>query len=253
MGAWARILAFAFVTLSLALTVDGVVTTSPATAPTSRPFTFHSPQGYQLTLPAGWWAASADQVQRENRSLVKREAQAQNSIDAIFYRGSADLPRAMVRAQVAHYRSNSEPDEKEMRRIAQRFVHGDSSAKEDLTPQARQLAQRVQTTEGEFDATTLTFSFDASINDEILGRIKQQSIGHFGHTALVVVSCYAQEKALAAVEPEFRQIQQSFRLDADERYQGGSWGRMSIILGIAVLALIYLVFRLTYRRARSRP
>jgi len=244
----------ALLTIAAAMPVQprAAPSTAPSTAPSAKPWVYRSKTyGYQITLPAGWSVVPQAELKRELGQMVSKSAEAKYEMNAVFYLGENDSRRAMVQAQVHRYASNSEPDARQMRLIMQNFA-GTDSAGRDLTTRASNLAKEATVSEPKLDVGNRIFTFDAVLPHPVLGNIRQRVVGHFGHTEMVAVSCMAPENEFPALEREFLQIQESFRFDKSAAYQGRPWSQMTAIIVASILALVYLVFRLGFRRRRRR-
>jgi hypothetical protein len=231
-------------------------TTHPATAPTtatSRPaFTYHSrANGFSLTFPPGWATVPAEELRSDLTRQVKAGADARYTIDAAFYRGESDARDALVDVQVVPYSSNSEPDAAEMQWMMQRFASTDAAGR-DLTTRAQRLSQRISQTPPQLDLQSRSFKFEVVVPHPGLGSVRQRMIGHFGHAALLVVTCQAPQRTFDSREAELRQIADSFRFDAAAAHQEGGGQKLSIILITAILAAVYLGLKISLRRRRGR-
>jgi hypothetical protein len=211
---------------------------------------YHSPNGFSLTVPDGWTEiphaeieSMAAKLLRQNNNLV-HDAGFQPAGQPWFM-----YPYALT--QVIHYPTTRPPNEREMRQIVDQIAGSAANVQQSaVSPEAKQLLKNIQTSAPTFDAKKRTFVMPVSMNVPGIGQIRGVAVGHFGKSDLVQVCCYDQATNYAKQEANFAKILDSFKFDASAEYPNSVFSSNPLGM-IGAIGIVVLIVAWVIKKARA--
>lgn len=212
---------------------------------------YHSANGFSLTIPDGWVQIPQAEIQTMTSRLL---AKGNNNVtqDSGFQpKGTEWFTYPYVLTQVIHYPIDRAPNEREMRQIVQQISGGAANIQNQaLSPEAKQLLKNAQAGTPTFDAKKRSFVMPMTLSVPGIGQVKGIAVGHFGKSDLVQVCCYDQAANYANQEANFAKILDSFKFDAAAEYPNSIFG--SNPLGaIGAIGIVVLIVAWVVKKARA--
>ncbi len=219
--------------------------------------------GFTIDVPDDWVQVPDDSVQELSRTVLSAKGQGVAEYVAAFQASRGEwFTYPYVLVQAVHYPVNREPTTSDMREFLKSMTGFDlSKSKDALTPDVRGSLRRPENDPPVLDENSKAFTWRVRINAQGVGPVRGTMFGHFAHTEMVSVNCYAKEDDLAKSKPQFDAIASSFRLDPRAAFQSSSgfwaslppWMRTGLIgaaLG-AVGGLLVGLIRVAGKKARQ--